>query len=126
MSPFHFGVAEIATPNFLTLLYTGRSLALFTTGAKFDQVKPKAYSPRNITLKQLSFSPSTITHVGEFSGVSDVFDGLGVGKIFFASNKTTGSVYSCFSGDVTVYANLVIRHVGVPRSVLSHVNKREI
>ena len=48
------------------------------------------------------------------------------GKIFFASNKRTGSVYPCFSRDVTDYANLMIRHVGVPGSVLSHVNKREI
>ena len=76
-------------PSFLTLLHTGRSLPLFTTGAKFGQVKPNAYSPRNLTLKQLSFSPSTVIHVGEFSGVLDVFDVRGVGKIFFASNKRT-------------------------------------
>ena len=58
-------------PNFLALLHTGRSLPLFTTGAKFGQVKPNVYSPRNLTLKQLSFSPSTVVHVGEFSGVLD-------------------------------------------------------
>ena len=51
-----------------------------------------------------------------------MFDGR-VGKIFFASNKRTGSVYSCFARDVTDYANLVIHHVGVPRSEISHVNK---
>ena len=49
-----------------------------------------------------------------------------VAKIFLASNKRTWYVYSCFSRDVTDYANLVIRHVGVPRSEISHVNKREI
>ena len=84
-------------------------------------IQPNTYSPRNLTLKQLSFFPSTIIHVGEFGGVWDVFDGQ-VGKKFFASNKRTGSVYSCFSRDVTDYANLVIRHVGVPRSLsLIHI-----
>ena len=80
------------------------------------------------TLREVSlwnnyrFFPSTIIHVGEFSGVWDVFDGQ-VGKIFLASIKKIWSVYSCFSRDVTDYANLVIHHVGVPRSEISHVNK---
>ena len=87
----------IATPKFLTLLHTVRSLPLFTTGEKFGQVKPNAYSPRNLTLKQLSFSPSTIILVGEFSGVWDVFDGRGDWKKKIPINKRTGSVYSCFS-----------------------------
>ena len=79
MSSFHFRIAEIPTeiktPKLLTLLHAGSSLSFFTTGEKFDQVKPNAYSPRNLTLKQLSFSPSTIIHIGEFSSVWDVFDG---------------------------------------------------
>ena len=127
MSSFHFRVAEIVTPKFLTLLHTSRSLPFFITREIWSS-KPNAYSLPNPTLKQLSFSLSTIIHVGEFSGVwvsgTCLMGSWGGGKIFFASNRRAGSVYPCFSRDVTDYANLVIRHAGVPRSVLLHVNKR--
>ena len=61
MSSFHFRVAEIATPKLLTLIHTRRSLPLITTGEKFGQVKPSAYTVTNLTLKKICLPPSTIT-----------------------------------------------------------------